>query len=109
MDISVLSERLGVMERALVGEPTPGGRPGIVEIQRRQGEDIKELRRSVDHLNDQVDNIRRSREEELAIRRGEQKMLRALKAILIVILTLIGAGGSVLGTRILSAISELAK
>lgn len=109
MDYGTLEARLRVVERAVVGDALPGGQQGIAEVQRRQGEDILYLKRVLEHVTTQVDSIRRDRDEELSIRRGEQKMLRSLKTIIIAVLTIGGLGGTVLGSRILSALSELAK
>lgn len=102
-----MERRVSVLEEALLGDTRPNGHPGLVETQRAQGRDIKEMKKGIADLTDKVDAVIKDRDDEILVRQGEQRMLRLFRNIIFALLGVFTASGSLLANRILTALKEL--
>lgn len=98
--------RLSILEQAMLGN-LELGRPGIIELQRRQAEDLQSLRKSLDKLSQNVSDMVRARADEVNIRKGEQQMLKTFRNVAYALLIILGGGGTILGSRIIAILNGL--
>lgn len=106
---SAMERRVRTIEEALVGDPRPGRPPGLVEAQRMQGQDIQELKATVNIIGEKVDALLEERNSEQKVREGERRTLKRIMVALYVTLVLLGIGGASLGTRLLTLLKEFSR
>jgi hypothetical protein len=93
--IPTLESRMRVVEEALIGDPRPGRVPGLVETQRMQSQDIKELKASVKVIGEKVDTLVKDKQGEAKERAGEKRAMEKLtKTLQIALLVITILGGS---------------
>lgn len=81
----------------------------MVEAQRMQGQDIQELKATVNIIGEKVDALLEERNSEQKVREGERRTLKRIMVALYVTLALLGIGGASLGTRLLTLLKEFSR